>query len=148
MPKQVSVRPADWAASRKASATRLTTWRVRESSTLPPLILLPRQRPNQEQKALALRHLLISTPISETISSTLSTLSPTTFVRSTPQMRSNKPASSILGSLALGLRFLLVFSGLAFASLDDSGSVTPCCASAGLLRARWQELKMFVRYLR
>src|SRR6516162_2288888 len=70
MPKQVSVRPTDWEASRKASATRLTTWRVRESSTLPPLILLPGQRPNQEQKALALRHLLISTPISETISST------------------------------------------------------------------------------
>src|SRR5271165_929541 len=108
MPKQVSVRPADWAARRKAVATRLTTLRVRESSTLPPLILFAGHRPSQEQKALALRHLLMSTPISETMSSTLATLRPTTRVRSTPQMRCSNPAISILGSLALALRFFLV----------------------------------------
>ena len=54
-------------------------------------------RPSQELKALALRHLLMSTPISETMSSTLATLRPTTRVRSTPQMRCSNAASSILG---------------------------------------------------
>src|ERR1700745_3392675 len=72
------LRPTAWAARRKAVATRLITLRVRLSSTLPPLILLPGQRPSQEQNALALRHLVMSTPISETMSSTLITLSPTT----------------------------------------------------------------------
>src|SRR5260221_12965851 len=109
MPRQVLLRPTAWAAKRKVVATRLITLQVRRSSTLPPLILLPGHRPSQEQKALALRHLLISTPISETMSSTLRTLSPTTWVRSIPQMRSNSPASWILGSLALGLRFLFDF---------------------------------------
>ena len=113
----------------KASATRLTTWRVRESSTLPPLTLLPGHGPSQEQKALALRHLLISTPISEAMSSTR----PTTLVRSIPQMRSNRPARSILGSLALGLCFLLAFSPKAgLDSLSGAGVVAPSFAVDGL----------------
>src|SRR6476659_2553162 len=122
MPRAVLVRPTDCAANRKVVATRLITLQVRVSSTLRPLILLPGQRPSQEQKALALRHLLISTPISETMSSTLSTWSPTTFVRSIPQMRSNRSARSILGSLALGLRFLFAFSPEAD-SVGDCGVV-------------------------
>jgi hypothetical protein len=40
---------------------------------------------------------VLSTPISETMSSTVSTLSPNTCVRSIPQMRSNRPASFGLG---------------------------------------------------
>src|SRR5580704_9982387 len=71
MPRAVLVRPTDCAANRKVVATRLITLQVRVSSTLRPLILLRGQRPSQAQQALALRHLLMSTPISETMSITL-----------------------------------------------------------------------------
>ena len=112
---------------------------MRESSTLPPLILLPGQRPSQEQKALALRHLLISTPISETMSSTLSTLSPTTWVRSIPQMRSKRPASSILGSLPIGLRFLFAFLGGLPALVGSlHGKLSCCCAPPCFKRIEFQ----------
>ena len=63
-------------AIRRAAETRFTTLRVRLLSTRPPLILLFGLRPSHEVKALALRHLLISTPVSETIVSTLSKRSP------------------------------------------------------------------------
>ena len=55
------------ASVRSRVEIRLMTNGVRLLSTRPPLILLPGANPSQEQNAFSLRHLLMSTPISETM---------------------------------------------------------------------------------
>src|SRR5215469_10474719 len=96
MPNAVLVRPTDCAASRKVVATRLITLQVRVSSSLRPLILLRGERPSHEQNALALRHLLMSTPISETMSNTLKTLSPLKQSSQRDSLRDRTRASPML----------------------------------------------------
>src|SRR5213078_3338348 len=86
---------------RRAVETRLTTLRVRLLRMRPPLILLLGLSPSHETKALALRHLLISTPVSEMIVSTVSRRRPCAFVRSIPQIRASSGPQSISGSLRL-----------------------------------------------
>src|SRR2546421_6941317 len=96
--------------------TRLTTCPVRLLRTFPPLILLPGQSPNHEQNALALRHRLMSTPISEIRIRTANTFSPITLVKSTPQIRVSSPLRSRFRPV-LDLSFLnFFFLGLASAA--------------------------------
>src|SRR5215468_1986100 len=96
MPSGVLVRPTACAANRKVVATRLITLQVRVSSSLRPLILLRGERPSHEQNALALRHLLMSTPISETMSNTLKTLSPMKQSSQRDSLRDRTRASPML----------------------------------------------------
>src|SRR5213075_2967490 len=92
------------------------------------LILLLGLRPSHEVNALALRHLLISTPISERIVSTVSKPSPCAAVRSVPQMRAISGPKSRSGSLRLR-DCLPLGRGLELAS--GSGSVPPFEAVGG-----------------
>jgi hypothetical protein len=60
----VSVLPTAIAANRRIVLARLFTLRVRRLNTFPPLIFEAGHNPNQEQNARALRHRLMSVPIS------------------------------------------------------------------------------------
>jgi hypothetical protein len=77
-------RPTEVARVRNKVAARLLTRAVRELSTLPPLILLAGESPSPEQKALTLRHLSMSTPISESRINTLNRLNPTSHKHRAP----------------------------------------------------------------
>src|ERR1700682_3751915 len=87
----VLVLPRIIAARRKVVAARLTTLRVRELSTLCPLILLLGLRPSQETKAFWLRHFVMLVPISLTKVKIESTFNPGMLVRSTPRIRLKCP---------------------------------------------------------
>ena len=95
----MSVLPAAQAANLKIVLARLFTLRVRRLNTLPPLILAPGHSPNQEQNAPALRHWLISVPISPMSIRTLIKFNPQTLIKSTPQMRVRATRKSIVAAL-------------------------------------------------
>src|SRR6185369_3541786 len=69
-------------------ATRFTTLRVPLFSSLPPLISLLGQSPNQEVNCASVGHFWqMSSPNSDTINCAVLSLTPSMFVRSTPSTR-------------------------------------------------------------
>src|ERR687885_499531 len=87
---------------RKALATRLTTGRVLELLTLPPVMRLPGQSPNQEVKCLTVGKREGSKPNSDSRVSTVSAPKPSIWVKSTPQIRYLGVRKSKLGALPEG----------------------------------------------
>jgi hypothetical protein len=96
------------AAIFNAWRARLAERLVAADSTLPPLILVPGHRPNQEQKCLTLAKRLRSVPISDSSFITMLTPRPSIRVRSTPAQLARACSTSKLGLfLALPLGELL-----------------------------------------